>query len=142
MLDASYKYDKIKNWEISYRHRAQIEWMDYLTDPLGKEPQLFSRNKFEVGYSIGDWTPNISSEFRIQLTDPRNNQDDDNLSRNRTIFGLDYALNDKIKLGTYYLYQAEFNTVTPQIINIIGLEFNYTFKAPEKKKDKKKKETQ
>ncbi len=139
MWDLSYKYDGLKNWTFSYRHRAQIEWMDYLTSLLGKEPQLFSRNKFEVAYEFGKWSPNISSELRIQITDPRNNEDDDNLSRNRTIYGLDYSLNDAVKLGAYYLYQKEFNTVTPQIIHIVGLECNLNLnKILDKSKSKKK----
>jgi Protein of unknown function (DUF2490) len=140
MWDVSYKKD-YSNWNASVRHRLQIEWTDFLTNAFGKEPQLFSRIKAEVGYDIGRFTPNISTEFRAQWTDPRNNEDDDNLSRNRTIFGLDYALNDAIKLGTYYLYQAEFNTVTPQIINIVGLECNLNLNkllVAKSKKDKVK----
>jgi Protein of unknown function (DUF2490) len=137
MWDVSYKKD-VNRWNFSTRHRLQVEWTDFLTSDLGREPQWFSRIKAEVGYEIGKFTPNISTEFRAQWTDPRNNEDDDNLSRNRTIFGLDYQLNNAIKLGTYYLYQAEFNTVTPQIINIVGLECNINLnKLVEKKKKKK-----
>jgi hypothetical protein len=142
MWDVTYKKD-VQDFNFNLRHRLQIEWTDFLTDPFGKEPQLFSRIKGEVGYTIGKFTPNISTEFRIQWTDARNNGDDDNLSRNRTIFGLDYSLTDAIKLGTYYLYQAEFNTVTPQIINIVGLECNVNLnKLMPKKAKKEKKKTQ
>jgi len=140
MWDMSYKKD-VKKYNFSCRHRLQIEWTDYYTDAFGKEPQLFSRLKGEVGYTIGKFTPNISTEFRIQWTDARNNGDDDNLSRNRTMFGLDYALNPAMKLGTYYLHQAEFNTVTPQVINILGLECNVNLNkllAINKKKSNKK----
>jgi Protein of unknown function (DUF2490) len=141
MWDVSYKKD-VKQFNFSFRHRLQVEWTDFLTSDFGREPQWFSRIKGEIGYDIGKFTPNISTEFRAQWTDPRNNEDDDNLSRNRTIFGLDYALNDAIKLGTYYLHQEEFNTVTPQIINIIGLEFNLNLnKILVSKKKKKKKVT-
>jgi hypothetical protein len=57
------------------------------------------------------------------------------------MFGLDYALNPAMKLGTYYLHQAEFNTVTPQVINILGLECNVNLNkllAINKKKSNKK----
>jgi Protein of unknown function (DUF2490) len=140
MWDMSYKKD-IEQWNFSLRHRLQIEWTDIYSSEFGFYPQLFSRVKGEVGYTIGKFTPNISTEFRAQWTDARNNGDDDNISRNRTIFGLDYDLNKAIKLGTYYLYQAEFNTVTPQIINIVGLECNINLNKllPSSKKPKKQK---
>jgi hypothetical protein len=141
MFDAGYKFEKSK-FTASYRHRLQLEWRDFYSSYFGKSPEVFSRNKFEVSYDITPkLSPNISSEFRIQFTDPRNNDDDDNISRNRTIFGLDYAYSPKVKYGIYYLYQAEFNTVTPQIINIIGLEANVNLnKLLEKSKKKEAKD--
>ncbi len=138
MQDITFKKD-YKKWNFSYRHRLQLEWRDFATSALGRYPEIFSRNKIEVGYALTDkFTPNISSEFRVQFTDPRNNDDDDNLSRNRLIFGVDYNHSSLMKYGIYYLYQAEFNTVTPQIIHIIGLEANLSLnKLLAKNKNKK-----
>jgi hypothetical protein len=145
MLDLSYKWN-IKKVEMSYRHRAQMEFRDVYSSPLGKSPELFSRHKIEVSYPIGKFTPNYSSEFRFQFTDPRNNDDDDNLSRNRNIIGLDYEINKFSTAGVYFLYQAEFNTVTPQIIYITGLEYKldltkYLSVKRAKNKKSKKSET-
>jgi hypothetical protein len=145
MADVTYKKD-IKKWGFSARQRFQIEWMDYYTSELGHLPQIFSRTKAEVSYDITPkFSPYISTEFRAQIIDPLNNNDDDNLSRNRTIFGFDYILNPAIKVGAFFVHQAEFNTVTPQIINIVGLECNFNLnkflaskKVAAKKKGKKK----
>ncbi len=143
MWDLSYKHD-YQNWNFSYRHRAQFEWMDFLTSELGRSPQMFSRNKFEVGYEFGNFQPYISSEIRIQLTDPRNNQDDDNIGRNRVIVGMDYSVNKYFNCGAYFLNQREFNTVTPQILYLVGLQFNFKLdkylsaQKPKSKKDVKK----
>jgi hypothetical protein len=124
MTDATYKYD-YKKWNFSLRQRFQFEWMDIYTSELGKSPQIFSRTKFETQYQLTEkWAPYISTEFRAQLSDPRNSDDDDNLGRNRTIFGVDYMYSKTINFGTYFLHQAEFNTVTPQVINIVGIETN------------------
>jgi hypothetical protein len=124
MTDAAYKYDYAK-WNFSLRQRFQFEWMDIYTSEYGKTPQIFSRTKFEVQYQLTEkWAPYINTEFRVQLSDPRNTDDDDNLGRNRTIFGVDYTYNKTVNFGTYFLHQAEFNTVTPQVINIIGIETN------------------
>jgi Protein of unknown function (DUF2490) len=140
MLDLSYKRNW-NNFEASYRHRAQLEWRDYYSSILGKSPEIFSRNKFEFTYTIGKWMPNYSSEFRVQFTDPRNNADDDNISRNRNIFGVDYQLNKFSVGGLYFLYQKEFNTATPQIIYITGLEYKIDLSKlqAQRKEDKRKK---
>jgi hypothetical protein len=142
MTDLTYKLP-VKKVELSIRQRFQFEWRDFLTSPLGKSPEIFSRTKFEAGYPIGKFTPYVSTEFRVQLTDPRNNDDDDNLGRNRTLFGTDYQLNKSVELGTYFLHQREFNTVTPQIINIVGLQCNLNLNKlldPRAKKKKQKSE--
>jgi hypothetical protein len=141
MWDLSYKYN-FKQFSISYRHRAQAEWMDFYTSDLGKIPQLFSRNKFEFNYNVNKkWSPYITTEFRIQLTDPRNNADDDNISRNRTIVGVDYTHNKIYSYGAYFLYQQEFNTVTPQILYLLGLECNISLDKLLNKKSNSKDKT-
>jgi Protein of unknown function (DUF2490) len=139
MNDYSYKFD-YKKWGFGLRQRFQIEWRDVYSSELGLYPELFSRTKAEVSFDVTPkLSPYISTEFRAQFTDPRNNADDDNLSRNRTIFGCNYVVNDAIKVGAYFLHQAEFNTITPQIINILGLECNLNINKLFASKSKKKK---
>jgi hypothetical protein len=124
MTDLAYKIP-VSKFELSVRQRFQFEWRDFYTSPLGKFPEIFSRTKLELSFEVSKKiAPFISTEFRAQITDPRNSDDDDNLGRNRTIFGVDYTLNKTVKLGSYFLHQREFNTITPQIINILGLECN------------------
>lgn len=139
MLDGSYKFDYGK-WGFGIRQRFQMEWRDVYSSELGLYPELFSRTKAEVSYDVTPkFSPYISTEFRAQFTDPRNNADDDNLSRNRTIFGGNYIVNNAVKVGAYFLHQAEFNTVTPQIINIVGLECNLNINKLLANKSKNKK---
>lgn len=140
MWDMSYK-KSFGKLEASYRHRFQLEWRDFYSSPLGRSPEVFSRNKVELNYLLGKWSPFYSSEIRIQFTDPRNNDDDDNLSRNRNIIGVDYTLNKYSTAGLYFLYQREFNTATPQIIYITGLQYDLDISKliVVKKSDKKKK---
>ena len=57
---------------INYRHRLQGEVKDYFTSVNGHYREWFSRHKLGVKYEINDkWSLAVSSEYRMQLNDPR-----------------------------------------------------------------------
>jgi hypothetical protein len=142
MWDISFKQD-INKFYLGYRHRLQAEVRDVRTSEIGRYPEIFSRNKFEIGYNINkDWTTWTGAEFRYQFTNVRDVIDDADWHRVRWMAGIDYQQNKIIKWSVYIVHQREFRTVTPTFLYITGLECNVNLnKALEKIAKKKKKNT-
>jgi hypothetical protein len=132
MFDASYKY-KLNNWSISYRSRIQAEVRNYYTSRLGKIPEWFWRNKFELKYAINKkFEPYIGAEFRYQIKDPRNPYSDDGWHRLRKFAGIDYNIDNNNSVGIYYLIQTEFGVTNPQNLYILGLQYSLTLQRAKK----------
>ena len=124
MLDLTLK-NKFGKLNVSYRHRLQVEGRDLYSSESGRVPEWYSRNKFEVKYDIEKrYTPYVSAEFRYQFYDPRNVESNSTWHRNRYVTGIDYKINDKNKVGLYYLIQHEYNVSLPETQFIIGLEYS------------------
>jgi hypothetical protein len=135
MLDASYKY-KINSLSLSYRSRLQAEVRNYYASRLGKIPEWFWRNKFEIKYDINDkFEPYVGTEIRYQIKDPRNPETDEGWHRLRVFAGLDYNINSHNAIGIYYLIQSEYGVVNPQNLYILGLQ--YSLVLPRAKKQEK-----
>lgn len=114
---------------VSYRQRLQAEVRNVYSSEIGNIPEWYSRNKFQIKYDFGKpVTPYISVEFRYQINDPRMLESNKLWHRARYIAGIDYKKNDKHSFGLYYLFQTEFNVLTPQNIYILGVEYSLTFK--------------
>jgi len=124
MFDISYKY-KFKNIVLSYRSRIQGEVRDYNSDPQGKQPEFYWRNKLDLGYEIGKFTPYIGTEVRYQIIDPRFPESNYGWHRARTYAGIDYEYNKKHSFGIMYLIQQEFDVDDPGTGYILGLEYTY-----------------
>ena len=122
MFDASYK-QKFGDFSISYRSRIQGEVRDYNCSPMGHFPEYFWRNKFDLSYDIGNFSPYIGTELRYQIHDPKNPESDYGFRRARTYFGTDYELTKKQTLGIFFLYQQEFDIDDPNLGYIFGLEY-------------------
>jgi hypothetical protein len=126
-LDITLK-KKFGNFELAYRQRLQRELRDVYSSDKGMLPEWYSRNKFTLKYDFDKpIQPYIAVELRYQISDPRRMDSDGTWHRIRYIGGFDYKVNDKNKLGLYYLVQNEFNVVTPQSIYIVGVEYSYSF---------------
>jgi hypothetical protein len=125
MLDATYKY-KYNNFILNYRSRVQAEVRDYYSSELGKFPEWYWRNKFDLKYDFNNFTPYVGTEFRYQIHDPRNPVSDKGFHRSRVYAGIDYEINKSNTFGIYYLNQQEFNIEDPNIIHIIGLKYAIT----------------
>jgi len=122
MFDASYKY-KTHKIILSCRSRIQSEIRDYNSSAQGKNLEYFWRNKFEIGYEIGKFTPYIGTEVRYQIVDPRNAPSNYGWHRARTYAGVDYEINKKNAIGIMYLIQEEFDIDDPGTGYILGLEY-------------------
>lgn len=124
MFDISYKY-KFEDLIISYRSRLQGEVRDYNSDPQGKQPEYYWRNKLDIGYEIGKFTPYIGTEVRYQIEDPRFPASNYGWHRARTYAGVDYEYNKKHSFGIMYLIQQEFDVDDPGTGYILGLDYKY-----------------
>lgn len=115
---------KPKKWSLGYRLRLQSEWRSfgYYSD-LTHVPEIYVRNLFKFRYKLNYLiSPYVGTELRWQLQNPRLPWGN-GLDRSRLICGLDYNINKKMALGTYFLYQKRWNRSDPQTLYIIGLEF-------------------
>jgi hypothetical protein len=133
---AKYKYTR---WSFLYRHRLQGEYRSYFTDEFGKLPEIYSRSKIEIGYTINKkWSTYLSAEMRYQIHDYKRIVSEDNWHRIRVQAGIDYKLNKYSKIGTYYLIQKAFNVANLENIYITGLEYSMSLKDSPLFKKKKK----
>ncbi len=123
MLDITYKR-KFGWLIISNRGRIQAEVRDINTSRDGKFPEWFFRNKLEFKVDLEKRIfPFAYVESRHQLHDPRNPDDDWAWHRMRFCGGLEYKVNEYNAFGAYYLYQQEYNTVTPETMFNTGLYY-------------------
>ena len=124
MLDITLK-KKVGNFVLSYRNRTQREVRDVNSSELGYLPEWYSRNKVTVKYDFDKpVTPYVATEWRYQISNPRDMNGDGIWSRARFVAGLDYKKSDKHTFGLYYLVQREFNIAAPQNLYIVGLEYS------------------
>ncbi len=116
---------KFGNFAFSYRQRIQSEVRNVYSSDIGRVPEWYSRNKFELKYDLDKpITPYIATEFRYQINNPRAVTSNGLWHRGRYIVGLDYKKSDKHTFGIYYLIQNEFNVSSPQNLYILGLEYS------------------
>jgi hypothetical protein len=127
MFDASYKY-KIQNIILSYRSRIQAEVRDYYSSKHGQIPEWYWRNKFDIKYDLGKFTPYIGTELRYQISDPRNPSGNHGLHRARMYGGVDYKINNANSIGLYYLVQQEYDIDEPADVYITGIQYTISFK--------------
>lgn len=126
MLDLTAKH-KFGKWVTSYRSRVQVEGRDIYSSVDGGVFEWYWRNKFGVKYDFEKrYTPYLSAEFRYQIRDHRSVESNGTWHRGRYVLGFEYKINNRNMFSPYYLFQHEFNVVTPQTQYVIGLEYNLT----------------
>lgn len=127
MFDLTYKV-KAGKFNFSYRHRLQAERRDIYSSDRGSISEWYSRNKFVAKYDMEKrYIPYAGVELRYQLYNPREIESDQTLHRSRYFLGVDYKINLKNTFGAYYLIQREWNTLNPQSLYIVGLEYSLSF---------------
>lgn len=121
---------KIKpgNFAFSYRARFQMEWRGIGYDAsLGNAPEVFLRNQVKAAYKgAGDFEPYAGIEVRWQIQNPRIPYHQ-SIDRARYFAGVNYEINKKNVVGTYFLVQKEVNVMDRQSLYIWGLEYTYNF---------------
>lgn len=128
-FDAKYKH-KINNLEIGYRLRYQNKNELGVSFNEGDEVKQNLRFKTSLEYNFSNWKldPKFSAEIfnRIQA-----NQDN-GFSKYRLTIGTDYKIKNFGELGVFYRYEKELNEDYPDVNNIIGLNYTYSFKSKKK----------
>jgi hypothetical protein len=111
------------NFSIAYRARFQAEWRGTGYAPeFGNVPEVFWRNQVKAGYKAGDFEPYTGVEVRWQLRNPRIPYHED-IDRARFFAGVNYEINKRNVVGTYFLLQKEVNVIDRQTLYIWGLEY-------------------
>lgn len=122
-VDAAFKA-KPGKFSLSYRARMQWEFRGRgYSSELGNVPEIYFRNLFKVGYKLNSqFSPYLGTEIRFQIQNPRIPYHN-GFDRTRFIAGTDYKVNDMHSLGAYFLLQKEWNTINPESLYILGLEY-------------------
>jgi hypothetical protein len=124
MLDITLK-KKFGKVILAYRNRTQREVRDVESSEDGYLPEWYSRNKFTLKLDLDKpIQPYIGTEWRYQISNPRQQETDGLWHRARYVAGIDYKKSDKHTFGLYYLIQREFNVSAPQNLYIVGIEYS------------------
>ena len=118
-FDAYYSWKKKKS-PVSFKYRFRIQDTKKINSK--KEANDYLRNKFTIGYNA---TKLVDPFFAYELYFRFDNKNE--FRKNRYTFGLDWKLNKKMNLTTYYRIQKEINVKSPEKLNVIGLSFSYKF---------------
>ncbi|MGL4597822.1 MAG: DUF2490 domain-containing protein [Bacteroidia bacterium] len=122
-IDAAFK-EKPGRFSLSYRARMQWEFRGRgYGSEFGNVPEIYFRNLFKAGYKVNDQiSPYLASEIRFQVQNPRIPYHN-GFDRTRFIAGADYKVNSMHTFGAYFLFQKEWNTIDPETLYILGLEY-------------------
>ena len=116
-FDVYYKWKK-KKFPLSVGYRFRIQ--DTKKFNSKKQGQDYIRNKFTLGYNASKIVdPFIAYEMYYRF-DNKNE-----FRKTRLTLGLDWKLNKRMSLTTYYRIQNEINVKKPDKIKVIGLAFSY-----------------
>ncbi|WP_226789131.1 DUF2490 domain-containing protein [Polaribacter porphyrae] len=124
-VDVKYKH-KIKDLKIGYRLRYQNK------NELGisyEEGDFINQNirfKISLEYNLKNWRldPKFSAEIFNRFKESKTN----GFNKYRFTLGTDYKFKNFGKLGIFYRFEKELNVDFPDITNILGLKYIYTFK--------------
>ena len=108
---------------LNYRVRFQSQQTDIYSSEMGMYPDYFLRNKVSLKY---DWNLFLSPFISEELFIPTNNLTEVNLSRSRSIAGMEYHLNKRNDLQIYFLYQRDL--YNKPVSNLYTLGLGYSLK--------------
>ena len=124
-IDASYKH-KIKDFSLKYRLRYQNKNELGVSTSEGDYAKQNLRLKTSLEYNFSNWKldPKFSAEIFNRFGKDANNE----FSKYRLTFGTEYKLKKMGTIGVFYRLEKELNITNPNITNIIGLKYTFTFK--------------
>ncbi len=115
-LDVTGEYS-LKKFDIQLRTRY-CQYNDFDTEDDSNDPLLRYRLKLKYNISKSRITPVVALELFHQLND-------NEISKTRTTFGLDYKINKVQKIGVKYLVQNYLDE--DYLKKILSLEYKITF---------------
>ncbi len=110
-------------WDFSYRNMVQMRMKNIYSSENGMLPKFYERNKLSIKYELTKFVkPYVSQEFFYPLNQTQNK----GFNKSRSILGLEFNLNRKTQLETYFLFQKELNAFnTTELDYVYGLSFSY-----------------
>lgn len=113
-------------YTLTYRARIQSEVRTYnYTHEYGFAPTADFRNTFQLKYTINRiYQPYATFDLRFKLRDVRT-PDFTGFDRSRFTAGLNIALAQKRELEVYFMTYRHWNTVEPDRVFVIGVEFSF-----------------
>jgi hypothetical protein len=122
-IDLAFKY-KVEKVLASLRERFQTQYTDVNASENGKVPDRYLRSKLILKYDLEKkYTPFISCELFLQLTNPEGNE----LDKERFAGGFSYEFNKYTAVDLFYMINKEIHANNPLTEYITGVEFNYSF---------------
>ena len=113
-------------YTLTYRARIQSEVKTYnYSQDYGFAPATDFRNTFKASYTINRiYQPYATFDLRFKLRDPKS-PDLTGFDRSRFTAGVDIALARKRELEVYFMTYRHWNTVEPDRVFVIGVEFSF-----------------
>ena len=118
--DLLLRYQK-KKFPLRFNYRMRLQ---KLYRGEGRNPIKYFRNKLAVSYNLSKLVdPFVASELYYRLWNKTNE-----LQKYRLDFGMDWRLNKKSSLSTFYRFQKEINVNNPALDHVIGIGYSYTLR--------------
>ncbi|MBU3009951.1 DUF2490 domain-containing protein [Polaribacter vadi] len=128
-FDAKYKHE-INDFTIGYRFRYQNKNELGISVDEGDEAKQNLRFKTSLEYNFKDWK--LDPKFSAEIFNRFQAEEDNGFSKYRLTLGTDYKIKNFGELGIYYRYERELNEEYPDVNNILGLKYTYSFKSKKK----------
>lgn len=128
-FDAKYKHE-INNLKIGYRFRYQNKNELGVSVDEGDEAKQNLRFKTSLEYNFKDWK--LDPKFSAEIFNRFQADEDNGFSKYRLTLGTDYKIKNFGELGIYYRYERDLNEDYPDVNNILGLKYTYSFKSKKK----------
>ena len=124
-VDAMYKH-QINNLEIGYRLRYQNKNELGVSTDEGDEANQSIRFKTSLEYNFKNWK--FDPKFSAEIFNKFQDGDESGFNKYRLTLGTDYKIKNFGKVGVFYRFEKELNEDFPDITNILGLKYTYSFK--------------
>lgn len=109
------------------RNRVQTDLEDEGFTKNSSFSDIFYRNKSTLRYKdLKDVTPYIAYEMYFRLNNRRTWEN--TIFRNRYVCGVIWKVAKRKRLDFYYMYQQQLRRRQPDMIHVIGISFEQTFK--------------
>lgn len=118
----SYRFIKHKKFSATFRTQLQYQFGNEWYEATANLFWMW-RNKIALHYALKDFKPYASVEMFYPLDYYTGNE----IKNWRYVFGCDYNLNKKNKIGLYYLINQEVNLKNPVTTFVVGAEYGFAF---------------